>query len=186
MDAQTLRTVYLCCIAAGFAVPLFQIAAGTLGGLFDLDADFDTDGPFPLNLMSLALFSGVFGALGRLSLIFLPERLVWLSLLIGALFGIAGAAAFGRFILRPLRQNRAEALRMKDLRWQVGTVRLEIREDFYGSVSLLSSVGSVITYSAKPIPGVERIEVGSQVMVVEVDEKKRLCTVSPMKSRLEE
>ncbi len=186
MNAQTLKTVYLCCIAAGFAVPLFQIAAGALGGLFDLDADFDTDGPFPLNLMSVALFSGVFGALGRLSLLFMPERLFWLSLLIGALSGTAAVIAFGRFVLRPLKRNRAEALRMKDLRWQVGTVRMEIREDFYGSVSLLSSVGSVITYSAKPIPGVERIEVGRQVMVVEVDEKRRLCTVSPMKNRQEE
>ncbi|MCI8622456.1 MAG: hypothetical protein HFG26_02190 [Provencibacterium sp.] len=179
-----LEKVYLCCMVAGLAIPLFQLLAGGLGSAFDLDFDFDLDGAFdgilPLNLMGIALFSVLFGALGRFCLHRIHPGL---SLLAGIAAGLLGWYLLGRFLIKPLHAQRAFALRMEDLRWQIGTVKLEIRRDFIGTVTLLSSVGSLITYSAKPIAGVDKIEAGEKVMVVEVDAEKRLCTVSPLREK---
>lgn len=176
-----LEKIYLCCIVAGLAVPLFQLLAGGLSGALDFDFDFDLDGVLdgilPLNLMGIALFAVLFGAFGRLCL----HRInPWFSLFIGTLAGLTGWYLLGRFLIKPLHAQHAEALRMEQLRWQEGRVKLEIRRDFVGTITVLSSVGSLISYSAKPIAGVDRIAVGEQVMIVEVDPKKRICTVSPL------
>lgn len=179
-----LEKIYLCCMVAGLAIPLFHLVAGGLGSALDFDFDFDFDGALdgllPLNLMGIAFFSVLFGAIGRLCL----HRIhPWLSLLVGAAAGLIGWYLLGRFLIRPLRAQRAAPLRMEQLRWQEGTVKLEIRRDFVGTITVLSSVGSLITYSARPVDGVDKIEAGERVMVVEVDADRRICTVSPLGKR---
>ncbi|MCI8441743.1 MAG: hypothetical protein HFG27_04335 [Provencibacterium sp.] len=178
---ELLEKVYLCCMVAGLAIPLFHLIAGGVGSALDFDFDFDFDGALdgllPLNLMGIAFFAVLFGAIGRLCL---HRMNPWLSLLAGTAAGLCGWYLLGRFLIRPLHAQHSAALRMQQLRWQEGTVKLEIRRDFVGTITVLSSVGSLITYSARPIAGVDKIEVGERVMIVEVDEKERICTVSPL------
>ena len=83
-----------------------------------------------------------------------------------------------RFVIRPLKRNNPQALRMEDLPGMKGTVKLELRQDFTGTIIVLSSIGSQITYSAKPIPEVEKIPVGTQVVIMDVGED-RVCIVRP-------
>lgn len=155
--------------------------AGGISGALDFDFDWDLDGVLdgilPLNLMGIALFAVLFGAVGRLCL---HRVSLWLSLLIGIAAGLGGWYLLGHFLIKPLHAQQAAALRMEELRWQEGRVKLEIRRDFVGTITVLSSVGSLVSYSAKPIAGVDRIAVGERVMIVEVDPEKRVCTVSPL------
>ncbi len=180
MNVKTLNTVFTCCIVAGLAVPVFDIVMGGIGDFFNIDFDFDGDtsfdGPIPVNVMSIAFATVVFGAIGKLCLNYLD---VEASLAVGIVSGLAGGYLIGRFLILPLKRNRPCALKIGDLKGQVGTVKLEIRSDFKGTVMVLSSIGSKVTYDAKPVYGVDKIGIGQKVLIEDVDEEKRVCIVRP-------
>lgn len=182
MDAQTWKVIYNCCIGGGLAIPLLDVLVGAIGGALDLDIDFDGDagfdGPTPINLMSICFGVVVFGAVGRLCLLGLPP-LAGTAIAVAA--GIAGFWLLGRYVIRPLKKSRPLAQSMEGLKWKEGVVKLEIRKDFVGTITMLSATGSKVTFSAKPAPWVEdRIPVGQKILVVEVDTEKRVCTVCPV------
>ena len=58
---------------------------------------------------------------------------------------------------------------------------LEIRSDFAGTISVLSSIGSKISYSALPAEGIDRIPVGTRVKVIRVSEDGKTCIVNKVK-----
>lgn len=184
MDTQKLVTVFYCFMAAGTAIPLLSIVVGAIGGAvdasMDIDADVDADGgPAPFNLMCLCLAAVLFGAVGRLCLMALPW---WASILVGLLAGVAGGYLLGRFVILPLKRNDCRAFNIDRLKGAKGTVRLEIRRDFIGTVTLLSAMGSQVTYDATPVQGVDKILAGVPVLVVGVEENRdgrKVCVVMP-------
>ncbi len=168
----------------------------------DLDADLDVDagpgglGPVPwidaetglagerprrrrrapVNVMTLSLTAVVFGAVGRLCAPALPA---WAGLLISALSGTLAGWLLGRFVIAPLKYNRAYASGIRDARGKEGVIRLEAREDFTGTVAVLSATGSWVTYNARPAPGAGTLRVGTKVCVTAVDAEKKCCVVRP-------
>lgn len=182
MEAQTLRFVFNCCMLGGLVLPVLDVAAGVLGGALDLDLDLDGspggDGPVSINLMALSFAVVVFGAVGRLCLNRMPAAAAILT----ALFtGLLGGWALGRFIIRPLKRNRAYAAGIEDLKWKEGVVKLELRGDFMGTITVLSAIGSKVTYSAKPDTDIDRIPVGQKVVVVDIDPHRKFCVVRPLR-----
>lgn len=169
----------------------------------DLDADFDVDvdldadlsadlspeapagakagpGKLPVNLMTLSLAAVIFGAVGRLLLGKLPQ--VW-AVVVALQAGILGGFLMGWFVLRPLKQNRAYAANIRALRGRTATVKLELRDDFIGTIEVLSATGTLVSYSAKPVEGVKKIAKGEQVSIVDVDADKSVCTVRPLENK---
>ncbi len=166
----------------------------------DLDLDVDTDldldtsadlpaakgagpGKVPVNLMTLSLSAVVFGAIGRLLLGRVPT--FW-CVLLALQAGILGGFLLGWFVIRPLKQNRAYAANIRSLRGKRGTVALELRDDFVGTIRVLSATGSIVSYSAKPVEGVKKIAVGQEVSIVDVDADKSVCTVRPLEDKTTE
>lgn len=185
---MNLGMIYICCIVAGLAIPVFDLIVGAVGGALDLDVDFDGDvgfdGPVSVNLMSISFSVVVFGAVGRLCLFFSLPAVA--TVLIGLVFSAAGGWVIGKYVIAPLKRNRSYAQGIMDLRWKEGTVKLEVRKDFVGTITVLSAVGSKVTYSAKPAPWVEEnIPVGEEVLIVDVDEEKKICIICPIGSAKE-
>lgn len=183
MDQQTVRFVFNCCVLGGLVLPVLDVTIGALGGALDLDLDFDGDagfdGPVPVNLMSLSFSVVVFGAVGRLFLGKLPMAAVVLA---AAACGLLGGWALGRFIILPLKRNRAYAAGIEDLRLKEGVVKLELRSDFVGTITVLSATGSKVTYSARPDADIDKIPVGQKIVVVDIDPEKKVCIVRPLRS----
>lgn len=185
-----MEKLFYCCIAAGLAVPLFNLLLGILGlpldGLFsalDLDVDVDGDGIFggklPFNLMTLSFSAVVFGAVGLLFFGRIPDVAV---VCLGLANALLGGYLLGRFVILPLKRNDSSALRTEELEGRTGIVKLEIRSDFTGTITVLSSIGSKITYSAVPAEGIDKIPVGTQVKVIRVSEDRKTCVVKPVET----
>lgn len=181
--ADKLSTIYICCIAAGLAVPLISVLLGAVGGVFDfgfdVDADVNLDSPAPVNFMSICFAVVVFGAVGRLCLSYMHPLL---SILLGLAAAVLAGWVIGKFIIKPLKRNRPLAQNIRDLRWKEGVVMLEIRRDFVGTITVQSATGSKVTYSASLSPSAQQeiLPIGTPVIIVEVDEKNHVCVVSPL------
>ncbi len=85
-------------------------------------------------------------------------------------------------MITSIEKKPALAKSMQDLKWKEGVVKLEIRKDFVGTITMLSAIGSKVTFSAKLAPWVEEdiLPVGQRILVVGVDPDKRICTVCPV------
>lgn len=150
----------------------------------ELDTDLDVSGAhaagrgrLPVNLMTLSLTAVVFGAVGRLLLgVLSPFWAVVVSLQVGVFAGFL----LGWFVIRPLKRNRAYAAGVRALRGRDAEVALEARSDFTGTIRTLSATGSLVSYDARPVDGVEKIPVGTRVRVVDVDREKSLCWIRPL------
>ena len=170
----------------------------------DLDADMDLDAdlsaeadagaegahlsagrthaPVIINLMTLSLTAVVFGAVGRLCLTRLPPVS---GLLAAAASGLLAGWLLGRFVILPLKRNRACAAGIREIKGQEGVVTLELRDDFVGTIRVRSASGSVVSYDARPAAGIARIPVGQTVAVVEVDPDKMVCIAAPLEDKQE-
>lgn len=177
MDS-VLSTVYICCMGVGLLLPLLHVI------LDFLDLDFDagaSDAPLPFNIMALSFGVLVLGACGKIVLV-LGGNWVF-SLILGFILGCLAFCLLTRFVIRPLKRNSPQAPSIRDLRWKEGVIQLAVRPDFTGTVRVLNSVGSYVTYNAKTAPWVtEELPVGMEVLIVEIDEEKKLCTVCPFDS----
>lgn len=182
MDIDRLQTIYLFCVAIGILLPLLNIIFGAFGGVCDLDCDCDGvpgfDSILPLSVHSFSLSVVVFGALGRLVLVFVP--IPWVSIATALPLGIAAGWLLYHFVIQPLKKSLPRAQSIEDLLWKDGTVKMEIRQDFVGSITVLSATGSFVTYDAKPVQWIEKIPAGEKVIIVEVEPEKNLCIVSPL------
>ncbi|MFQ8759775.1 MAG: hypothetical protein ACLSAF_10445 [Intestinimonas sp.] len=76
--------------------------------------------------------------------------------------GVLAGFLLGWFVIRPLKRNRPYATNIRALRGQRATVQLEARSDFTGTIRALSATGSLVTYDARPVEGVEKIPVGTR------------------------
>lgn len=182
MDPSVLSTIYYCCMGVGLLLPLAHV-------IFNfLDLDFDPgagDLPLPFSFMALSFGVLVLGAAGKIVLALGGGWL--LSLLIGVALGVLSYLALSRFVIRPLKRNHTLAPSIRDLRWKEGVIQLAVRPDFTGTVRVLNTAGSYVTYSARPASWVEEeLPIGTQVLIVEVDEEKKLCTVCPFDSYREQ
>lgn len=207
MDLQDLSTIYTCFIVGGFVVPVLNVAVSALGGAFHLGADLDVDAdlevdadldvdtdldlgvdgaqapghthlPIPVNLMTLSFTAVVLGAVGRLAVTVGVPPVV--GGVLAVLCGLTAGALLGRFVLLPLKRNRANATQFRRLRGTEAVVKLEIRDDFVGTIFLPGATGSIITYSARPAPGFQRLCAGEKVVIVGLDEEKEICVVQPL------
>lgn len=181
MDSA-LTTIYYCCIGIGILLPLLHV-------LLDfMDLDFDagaSDAPLPFNMMSLSFAVLVLGACGKIVLVLGGSWIV--SLAIGFILGALSLFLLTRFVILPLKRNSPNAPSIRELRWKEGVIQLAARPDFIGTVRVLNSAGSYAAYSAKPAPWVtEELPVGTEVLIVEVDEEKKLCIVCPFDSYREQ
>lgn len=181
MDVSGLTTVFNCCIAGGLAVPVLDLLLSGFSNVLNIDLDFDGDttfdGPVPVTLSMLAFSAVVFGAVGRCAL---GKTTPLPALLIAAAFAVLGGYLLGRFVIRPLRRSRAYALGINAFEGREGIMKLEARSDFTGTVTVLSAIGSKVTYDARPIPPHDKISIGTKVRIVQVDSGKRLCLVEPL------
>lgn len=183
MDIRTFQTICHCFIGAGLVVPVLDALFGIFGGIFDFDLDLDGepgfDGPVFMNVMVLSLTAVLFGSVGRLCSISMP---VLNSILISIPAALSGGWLFGRFVIRPLKRSKPLASGIRDAAGKEGIVKLEIRSDFIGTIRVLNASGSHVTYSARPDLGIDRIPIGTKVVVVFVDSEKQCCVVRPIGS----
>lgn len=209
MDAGKWQTIYLCFIAGGLTIPIFDLLVGSLGNVIsgaghvdadadvdmDADADVDVDADVSadvpagvghrgrtgrrviVNLMTVSFAATVFGALGWFFNHHLPPLL---TLAVALAAGVAAGYFLGHFILLPLKRSRPLANGIRSVKGMDGRVKLELRSDFVGTITVLSATGSVVTYNAMPMPGIDLIKVGTQVRVIQVDASKQICTVIPL------
>lgn len=177
MDS-VLTTIYFCCMGVGLLLPLAHVVLDFL----DLDFDAgDADAPLPFNIMALSFGVLVFGACGKIVLV-LGGHWVF-SLILGGVLGILACWALTRFVIRPLKRNQPQAPSIRELVWKEGVIQLAVRPDFVGTVRVQNSAGSYTAYSARPASWVtEELPVGMEVLIVEVDEEKNICTVCPFDS----
>ncbi len=182
-----MEKLFYSCIAVGLAVPLFNLLMGAIGFSLDgilgaLDLDFDVDGDgifggkFPVNLMTLSFAAVIFGAVGLLFFGRIPDAAAVCIALANALLG---GYLLGRFVILPLKKNDSSALKAEQLEGRTGIVKMEIRSDFAGTITVLSSIGSKISYNALPAQGIEKIPVGAYVKVIRVSEDGKTCIVKP-------
>lgn len=198
-----LETLFNCLILGGFVLPVLEILIGAIGGALDwgggldLDADLDLDagldagadldggtpaghGKLPVNLLTLSLSAVVFGALGRLLLGKLPD--FW-TVVVSLQAGVLAGFLVGWYVIRPLKRNRAYAANIRALCGRRAQVSLEVRRDFTGTIRTLSATGSLVSYDARPVEGVEKIPVGTEVSIVDVDPEKGLCWICPLENK---
>lgn len=182
MNLSVLSTIYYCCIGVGLLLPLLHV-------VFDfLDLDFDPgsgDLPLPFSFMALSFGMLVLGAVGKIVLVLGGN---WIfSLLLGLALGVLSYLALARLVIRPLKRNHVQAPSIRDLRWKEGVIQLAVRPDFTGTIRVLNAAGSYVTYNARPASWVkEELPVGTEVLIVEIDEEKKLCMVCPFDSYREQ
>ncbi len=180
----------------------------------DLDADFDLDaggppieadgvdldvahapeappggGGFPLrfNLYSLCLAFVVMGAFGIFSLETLTGAARTAMLIAGAALAVAAYALLYRFVVWPMKRNKADALAQNDLQFRHARVTFRITRDSPGLIETRDAVGAVISYRAQMDTDIcrrERIEEGEEVIVSDIDRAQNLCSVVPAKNKL--
>lgn len=169
---------------------------------FELDADIDLEidtgtdtGASPqtsshsgfvhFNLMCLCLLLIVFGAFGHMAKSRMTTTLLTVLLLAAALAaGCLFYVVLYRLLVKRLRENDASALSFGELRGRSGEVTLAIKGDGVGTISLMDSTGTFISFRAKIDPDLrdkigETIPRGERVTVTDVDSKEKVCFVSP-------
>lgn len=158
--------VYGVCFLAGMVLLGLDLLSGTLSGGMALDLDLDMDANadldldlggggigdllLPLQPMCILTLVTIFGAVGTmLSTVFktgLPEVVIGG---IGAVTGYGIAVALKQFVLKPLKRNRAEALRAKSLIGHTAEVTVRIRPGSVGEVSVKTEQGLLLNYPAR-------------------------------------
>lgn len=179
---EIFNTICTVCIIVGFAIPLIDLFFGLFNGIdVDLGADTDMDIGIGFSFMSLMLGIAVFGIVGKFLTgdLFLP-----LVILIAFLAGILVYFLVFWFVYKPLKANRNKVLadNMEDLVGKPAEVILTITDDNFGTVKTTDSTGASIKYMAGAFDDEldrhnGRIPKGTQVAIVDVDEKRKLCIV---------
>ncbi len=178
-----LKVIYTSCMVLGIVIPLLGLLVGALGNWLDFDAELDIDGdgvpdsPFPVGFLDTLFGALVFGAVGWLTMLFGID--VYAQLVAGVVFGVCAQQAVRRYVIMPLRQNRANAIDYNDLVGKTGTVILTIHPHKNGTISLEDSTGSKITYPASCIQG--DIEQGTLIRVMSVDTDTKVCEVETVR-----
>ena len=164
----------------------FEIGGHQVGDLFELSGDADAVPILPFNIMCLCFALVVFGAIGKLTLVWMVNALAILGILLGLI-----AISFGayylvfKFIVKPLKYNNAKAIKQWDLFMTKGKLTLRITTDSPGTVSLRDSSGAMISYCATAKEDVLKawdgvIPQGAIVTVVDLDTDKKIAYVKPL------
>lgn|GEM_PF-1844315 len=169
-----LQAVYMWAMIIGFALPAINVVFSGLAGIIDLELDWDFDflpdsGFLPLRPACILIFLLVFGGVGTA----LYGRVaVPVGLAVSGLAGYGCAVALNRFVILPMRRNRTTTVRQENLVGEYGKVTVRIRPGHVGEVRLITEAG-VISYPAVlNKEGVEALDEGDKVLVVDIDTEK--------------
>lgn len=205
LELSGLDHVYLVCFLAGLVLLVLDIILGSVSGLLnldlgvdvganmdldldlDMDMDMDLDGAgaaswLPVQPMCILAGVTVFGGVGAVqSVIFQVAWPVWASAALAAVLGIATAFLVDRLVLRPLKNNRAEALTANALVGQTAEVTVRIRPGAFGEVSIKNERG-ILNYRAQWYDQAEtgQAEAGTTVGIMSVSPDKDTVYVVPL------
>lgn len=205
MDTSVLSYVFTISIIIGFVIPLISIIMGSFGDLLSFDADIDVDldvdidvdvnvdgasgglGLIPFNMLCLCLLLVVFGAVGHMLKKWMSS--LGLAIALTAAAVVVGAVFYWlmyKFVVKKLKKSTVPAISYDDLCGEFAEVTLRISGDSMGTISLLDSTGTFVSFRAKKDPDLadrmeEVLKAGQKVMITEVDKKEKICyvTVSP-------
>lgn len=204
MDTSVLGYIFNVCILVGFAIPLLSILMGWFGDFFNFDADIDVDldvdadvdidvdiggggdtgGFLPFNMMCLCLFLVVFGVVGNLTRRWMGSALLAVVFIaVGVGVGLAFYILLYKLVIVRLKRSTTYTISYGDLVGKRAEVTLKITDDSVGTISLLDSTGTFISFRAKKDPQLkdkmaEVIQKGDTVVITEVDGEDKLCYVS--------
>ncbi len=139
------------------------------------------------NLYCLCLAFVVMGAIGIFSIETLTGAAQVVMLVVGAVLALAAYVLLYRFVIWPLKRNKANALKQNDLRFRHARVTFRITQDGAGTIETRDAVGAVISYRAQidtDICKLERIEEGEEVIVSDIDRAQNLCYVVPAQHKI--
>ena len=205
LELSGLEHVYLVCFLAGLVLLVLDILLGSVSGLLnldlgvdvgadldldmdlDMDMDLDVDGVgtaswLPLQPMCILAGVTVFGGVGAVqSVIFQVAWPAWLGAAVAALLGLVTAFGVDRLVLRPLKNNRAEALAANALVGQTAEVTVRIRPGAFGEVSIKNERG-ILNYRAQWYDDAEttQAEAGTTVGIMAVSPDKDTVYVVPL------
>ena len=194
LDLSFLDHVYLICFLAGLVLLVLDILLGSVSGVLNLDlsldggdVDLDVDGVAALSwlpVQPMCLLAGitVFGGVGAaLSVIFALNWPEWGMALLAFILGVSTAFLVDRLVLRPLKNNRAEAITANALIGQTAEVTVRIRPGAFGEVSIKNERG-ILNYRAKWYDEGEaaQAEAGTTVGIMAVSPDKDTVYVVPL------
>lgn len=183
-----MQTIYLISFLVGLLLLLLDILLGSLSGVLnlDLDVDVDIDGVgdswLPLRPMCILTATTIFGGVGTLlSVVFKlgwPEAAV---ILLAAAVGAVTAWLVDRLVLRPLKNNRADAVKANQLIGQTAEVTVRVRPGAIGEVSIKNQRG-ILNYRAKWYDEGEQqvAEAGTLVGIMDISADKDTVYVVPL------
>ena len=196
MELSGLETIYLICFLAGMVLLILDVILGSISGLLNLDLsvdggadglDIDMEGVdaaswLPLQPMCILTGLTVFGGIGTaLSVVFPVSWPQWMVALLALGIGIAIAFLVDRLVLRPLKNNRADAATANGLVGQTAEVTVRIRPGAFGEVYIKNERG-ILNYRAKWYDAGESMqaEAGTIVGIMAVSADKDTVYVVPL------
>lgn len=203
LELSGLDHVYLVCFLAGLVLLLLDILLGSVSGLLnldlgvdvgadmdldlDMDMDMDLDGAgaaswLPLQPMCILAGVTVFGGVGAVqSVVFDVAWPVGISAALAAILGLGTAFLVDRLVLRPLKNNRADALAASALVGQTAEVTVRIRPGAFGEVSIKNERG-ILNYRAQWYDDAEtaQAEAGTTVGIMSVSPERDTVYVVPI------
>lgn len=171
---EQLEFAYKCFIAVGIIIPAISLVVSGLDALipsidlFDFDSDGVTDSSSIFNISCLMMSLVVVGALGLCLDNYLNPIV---SLIISFIFGVIAYGLTLKFIVLPLKSNKADAETIHDFKHKVGTVTVTIPVNGTGEIEVDSKIGK-ISYQAKANTSdfeTEPIPKGTKVLVTGSD-----------------
>lgn len=195
LELSGLEMIYLICFLAGMVLLLLDVILGSISGLMNLDLsvdgadglDIDMDGVdaaswLPLQPMCILAGLTVFGGIGAaLSVVFTVSWPRWMIVLLASGVGIAVAFLVDRLVLRPLKNNRADAATANGLVGQTAEVTVRIRPGAFGEISIKNERG-ILNYRAQWYDADESMqaEAGTIVGIMAVSADKDTVYVVPL------
>ncbi len=196
LELSGLETIYLVCFLAGMVLLILDVILGSISGLLNLDLnvdagvdglDVDIDGVdaaswLPLQPMCILAGATVFGGVGAaLTVIFPVKWPQWAIILLALGLGFATAFLVDRLVLRPLKNNRADAATASGLVGQTAEVTVRIRPGAFGEVSIKNERG-ILNYRAQWYDADESMqaEAGTIVGIMAVSADKDTVYVVPL------
>lgn len=177
-----LRTIYIICLALGFGLPLLNVLVGGITEALDIDFDFELDGFavsdfLPLRPMCILTFLLFFGGVGLFTLSLIPS---WLSIVAGSISGWLAAVLVNKFVIKPLRKNKCEAITVDELVGRKASLTVRLSPGGTGAV-LLELPQGLIAYQVKSVMALtEPLEVGTEVIITGHTSNKGILLVEPV------
>lgn len=133
------------------------------------------------NIYCLCFAFVVMGAFGIFALNSFSGVAQIIMLALGLALALLAYIFLYRFVVYPLKKNKAEAFNMKSLRFRHVAVLSPVTVADVGKIETTDSVGARISYLALLDPDVckvSRIEAGEKAIITRIDEKQNICYIT--------